>query len=317
MWKEKYKELMFSNDASKIDTVEGGKLKLEKLPVLYKYSGIDKYSLANLSNDTAWFRNAAGFNDPYDSALSIGNRAFYEFQHKDVLVNELSKIFQTNTEEISKIISEFPIEEGVEKLLEEHSPIGQSVDEFKGKFKKFIKETDELLERHSTNISGSYQECVYASCFSEDPLSMLMWSHYADNHKGMVLEYDFLNLDSSFHEETLWALHPVLYTKELVNLNNYLEHQDKIDVPILAAISKLDKWVYEKEWRMLFLSKSEEQGKIIKLIKPKSVILGARIEQMHKIMISLDAKKKGIPVKQIKLDSTKYQLSIVDFNEFD
>lgn len=314
MWKKKYEELMFSVDQSKKDPVEGEKLKLEKMPLLYKYTKIDAYSLANLSNGTAWFRNAAGFNDPYDSSLSIGNRTVYDAQHSAVLADELSKIFQSNPEEISETISTYPIDILGAKLLEEHSLVGQSVGVFRERFEKYIKETDELLEKHSVNIADLYQKGVYATCFSEEPMSMLMWSHYADNHKGMVLEYDFVNSGSKFKEEVIRVLYPVLYTKELLNLNDYLESQDEVDVPILAAISKLDTWSYEKEWRMLTLDKSDEEGKVIKIIKPKSIILGAHVEQMHKIMISLDAMKLGIPVQQIKLDGAKYNLSIVDFN---
>ena len=34
-------------------------------------------------------------------------------------------------------------------------------------------------------------------CFSEVYDSMLMWSHYADNHKGFLLAYDINDLKNS------------------------------------------------------------------------------------------------------------------------
>lgn len=101
MWKKKYEELMFPIDKSTKDTLEGEKLKLEEMPLLYKYTKIDEYSLANLTNDTAWFRNAVGFNDPYDSSLSVGNRTFYDTKFSVVLAEELSKVFQSSPDDLS------------------------------------------------------------------------------------------------------------------------------------------------------------------------------------------------------------------------
>lgn len=60
MWREKYKELMFSDDPSKINTDEGLELKISNIPSsLYKYRGINRNSLDNLQNVTAWFSGEA------------------------------------------------------------------------------------------------------------------------------------------------------------------------------------------------------------------------------------------------------------------
>lgn len=318
MWKEQYKEFMFSSDSTKINTTEGDKLKLERLPLLYKYCKIDKFSLANLTNNSAWFRKATDFNDPYDSALTIGSREFYDSQNKKQLIAILAEVFQVQAKKIDTIISGLSIKEGIEELLNKYSPVGQSVDSFRKAIQRFIEETDELLESYSKSISNQTQESVYATCFSESPISMLMWSHYADNHKGMVIEYDFLNCDTEIREDALWALHPVFYTNDLVNLNDYLNVQEEIYFPILAALNKSNEWSYEKEWRMIFLKNPSEPGINVSLIKPKSIILGSRVDKMHKIMLSIEAMKKDIPVKQIKLDTSSYNLSIVNFNnDFD
>ena len=146
-----------------------------------------------------------------------------------------------------------------------------------------------------------------------------MWSHYADNHQGMVLRYDFIKLDLYLdkHRDLLMGLNPVMYTDNLINLQEYKGFRDKVSVSTLAAISKSKEWSYEKEWRLIINKKSDERGLAVKVIKPSCIILGARISEIHKIMLSLEAKKKDIPIKQIKLDKTKYRLSIVDFNDFE
>jgi len=112
MWKEQYKELKFSSDSTKINTTEGDALKLGKLPLLYKYSKIDKFSLANLTTNTAWFRKATDFNDPCDSVLTIGSREFYDSQNKKQFIGVLAEIFQVQVEKIETIITGVSGKEG-------------------------------------------------------------------------------------------------------------------------------------------------------------------------------------------------------------
>ncbi|WP_430929638.1 DUF2971 domain-containing protein [Lysinibacillus capsici] len=59
----------------------------------------------------------------------------------------------------------------------------------------------------------------YASCFSEEPLSILMWSHYAENNKGICLEYNFSYLE--IHSYIIYDIHPVRYTDRIIDLTFY------------------------------------------------------------------------------------------------
>ena len=55
------------------------------------------------------------------------------------------------------------------------------------------------------------------TCLSETPSSILMWSHYAMNHTGFCVEYDFNNLSAENHY-ILEHLEKVNYTDQLPSL---------------------------------------------------------------------------------------------------
>lgn len=93
--------------------------------------------------------------------------------------------------------------------------------------------------------------------FTETRDNLLMWSHYADEHKGVVVEFDpnhefftltYLN-ECNSHEGRLCR---VLYRKErLAKVENYL-----MDM----FVHKSDEWSYEKEHRMvLTLAKANKK----------------------------------------------------------
>lgn len=318
MWKAKYKELMFSEQTTKESTLEALKLKLERLAnPLYKYCEINKYNLVNLERDEVWLSNAANFNDPYDSALTIGSRERHDNDNINILYEQFSEVFDMHVNDVERIMDGYQIEDGLRRLLESHPAFMDNPEVIAFVIEEYVKHADSMFDEYSSGISSLYQKRTFASCFSEDPDSMLMWSHYADNHQGMVLKYEFFNPDLKKYWDVFTGLNPVMYTEDLINLEEYKGVREKISISTLAAISKSKEWSYEKEWRLIIHKESNEQGLAVKVIRPSCIILGARVSQVHKIMLSLEAKKKGIPIKQIKLENAKYHLSVVDFNEFD
>ena len=146
-------------------------------------------------------------------------------------------------------------------------------------------------------------------CLCTDYKNRLMWSHYADSHKGFCIEYDY----SQINEETLKKLPmPIIYTSKrpLIPwkpvLDNTQENiQEACNEMMLGLLTKDDAWEYENEWRIL-INASENS----KLAMPKisCVYLGASIEKENKLKILNIAREKGIPVKQMKVDRGEYAL---------
>lgn len=77
--------------------------------------------------------------------------------------------------------------------------------------------------------------------FTEEKDNLLMWAHYAEEHRGMVIEFDTEH--SFFCSESNYKLLPVMYRKSRLNkLGNFLME---------PYFHKSNEWAYEKEHRLL------------------------------------------------------------------
>lgn len=95
------------------------------------------------------------------------------------------------------------------------------------------------------------------SCFSEINNNVLMWSHYADSHKGMVLEFD--TKLSPFDKAIPIKYKSHLSQDEYPNLFNddyYFPWYEFKGLP----------WQYEKEWRII------NHGLVSELEYPKNAL---------------------------------------------
>ncbi|EKF9154346.1 DUF2971 domain-containing protein [Vibrio cholerae] len=103
--------------------------------------------------------------------------------------------------------------------------------------------------------------------FTEDKENLLMWSHYADQHKGFVIEFDieheFFSKTYSNGIDFVGSINRVLYKKKrLESLNEYL---------IEPYFHKSDEWLYEKEHRLLVSLDAVDRKFIFKSNKEKFI----------------------------------------------
>lgn len=95
-----------------------------------------------------------------------------------------------------------------------------------------------------------------AGSLAESPYNRLMWSHYADNHRGLCIEYDFSAFDP-FSAGVIFA--PVIYSPKRPQvpeklLNDVATDQlDRQDYRFLTStlFTKDSVWQYESEWRIV------------------------------------------------------------------
>jgi len=80
-------------------------------------------------------------------------------------------------------------------------------------------------------------------CFCDDPQHLLMWSHYSDGHKGIVIGFDPSKLN-------LGPIDPVSYVPRRVELNPPFQISDH-DRMMAIITSKSDLWKYEREYRVV------------------------------------------------------------------
>lgn len=101
-----------------------------------------------------------------------------------------------------------------------------------------------LFENHYRDTFDGFKEYVKMACFSEKKDSILMWSHYAENHSGFCIEYD-TQKNSLFNELAL----PVIYMEERYDATECLLTQSK-NIAFNPIIYKDISWSYENEWRL-------------------------------------------------------------------
>ena len=100
------------------------------------------------------------------------------------------------------------------------------------------------------SLNGAYNKTGIVS-FSETKDNLLMWSHYADQHKGIVLCFDtshpFFAKDPS-RDKQLARVH---YRKDRMKaLPQSLRHGLYMADSTRIYFEKSDEWIYEKEYRL-------------------------------------------------------------------
>lgn len=128
--------------------------------------------------------------------------------------------------------------------------------------------------------AGMFRDLTKACSFSERNDSILMWSHYADNHKGFCVEYDLSTIPSTHQFRS--TLFPVIYSHNLYDstplIVDWIEQsRDGWNpfFPLLSFIHKAEDWSYEKEWRLLFVTSSPKPNHPWVAPAPSRVFLGA------------------------------------------
>jgi hypothetical protein len=119
-----------------------------------------------------------------------------------------------------------------------------------------------ISERHIVQIKKLVDEkltTIGVASFSKTKKNQLMWSHYADEHKGFCIGFhhdlSMLNNDvlGSF-EVKYKSKHPfeefIKRNEQLIESDDYLE---KISHRLLESslTTKYTNWQYEKEWRII------------------------------------------------------------------
>lgn len=152
-------------------------------------------------------------------------------------------------------------------------------DPFEGLFSASIRIPPEervkyLLLRlpDSLRVTKSVSDLPYDSkdrvricSLSSSPSDILLWSHYADGHKGMAIEFDASGLEATIHR--------VEYVDELPLYSHTLLG---MPTPQELLTHKTRHWEYEHEYRVICEERFlEVKGRI------RRVLLGSRISDLH------------------------------------
>lgn len=238
-----------------------------------------------LLNQELWFSQYSDFNDPFEfqlaGHLNLTDSEILEYYH---LIKKL------NGTKIDTII------EG-------------NLDAFIWSYKKDTQEfTDSYLAPFVKRLS-KFGIC----CFSEVSDNILMWSHYSDSHKGVVVEFDKVLLDQSIYEmnsdSEMSVIDNVNYSVEFPLVTISSDLQKTADSIRSVTFSKSIDWSYEKEVRLV-TGKTGNNKFDIQAIK--SITIGAKMKkenvmEIQKILNTIDPKGK-IKIYFMEIEKRNYKL---------
>lgn len=265
--------------------------------VFYKYRPANKFTIALLEKQEIKFSFAEEYNDPFDSKLIIKT-------NNDVDIDS-----------ILRQLEETPIDKD-EKLVLREKIISDN-------FKNQLVEASRIAARRT----------VMSACFAGKSDDLVLWSHYANSHKGVCVglrdcsstdihkmkfniegccPYPDGSFDGSFLDG-IFPVYKVNYSDSgIVEWNSFV---DNFKIYMDAHRTKARCWEYEDEYRLIVPAKAFK-SKIL-CFDPRylvEVYLGCCIEPSFrtKVLQVLKANylSKGIDVKVFEMVRSMEQFAL-------
>jgi len=195
-------------------------------------------------------------------------------------------------------------------LLVRFTPAQYQNDPFEGEIdetlhRQFNRELNKQ-ERYVTlmNEYSRFWREVGIFSLSSNPDSLLMWAHYADSHRGILIELDSEKLESHFSNKNkstyseFGKIHKIKYSKTRPGpegVNGLLLPNKQIP---LSFLQKSIEWEYENEYRIFMETKDCDESK-----GDKSEINMFRIpeDSIKRIIIGTGISDGNI-IRKIKVD---------------
>ena len=188
---------------------------------LYKYRSLSSTTLTNLANNELFFASSDSFNDPFDCRA----RKEYEFENDNDFIEKWS-VLEASQQNIS---------------IEEAKVFVEEINSDLERKEEYLKEKSSLFQKQ---VLQSFGVCSF-SCVNDD---ILMWSHYADSHRGICLEF---NREPG---NILEHARPIDYpdSDDFPYIDYWLGPTDEqIDELVKVILTKSKHWKYENEWRVI------------------------------------------------------------------
>lgn len=290
---------------------------------LFRYRKIEgkqgEKNIAALKGNRLYFSTPQYFNDPYDNLMYINIKQMIE----DMRVNWSLYM------------------DGYLKGLKKRDFLMGSFGEFlwnSDKKDDLTNKYEECVNKAITNLKENVKKNLKIICFSQNVYSLLMWSHYAENHRGFALAYDKEIIKSAnrynksgmeVSEKTIVS--PVKYENERIDMTNYIHKYlnkyifpGELDVTMIPelpqkvlrefVLTKSLEWGYEQEVRVIprTIDISKECPLNYIECKPKAIILGSCCNDTDKQRLIKIAHEKKMHIFQAYIEDKVnwYKLNI-------
>jgi hypothetical protein len=214
--------------------------------LIYRYYSFKGHNIQSLVDGTIYFSSPDKFNDPFDCSLDIS----------DDYGDDRDGFRQAMT-------------------LLESDQATSAINAFEND--RQIKEA--YFHGLSKTISEDQIAKYGVACFASSNTISLMWSHYADKHKGFCVGFTWPDRDSE-----LMAVSPVNYASNaFVRLSSVykVHNQQPKDYVMERFFVKDENWRYEEEIRLVS-HQYVNQSIVVKGMTPKTICFGLNTPKLEK-----------------------------------
>lgn len=196
---------------------------------LYKYREFSVSHIQAITNNELWFSVGSTFNDPFDSQPPMAlysTESLFESMRRNTKFDEMNDIV-----------------------------LRAWADAVLNTSKRSVTNVWDAIEKSIVSWSAS----SFIHCLSRTNESILMWSHYANFHKGFCIRYKLdrliLNLDLLTHDfvkcdDESKDILRMLKLETLKNLDAVYDQRAK-EIVISILMQKAKGWEYEQEYRLI------------------------------------------------------------------
>jgi len=249
---------------------------------VYKYLPFSDGSKCILTDGTMKFSHHSEFNDPFDCKTVYNIEKSMEFvKSRPDLFKEAGR--QLKLSPAQRVSRRKQMEHGIRRSLEN------------GEF--------------HNGVIGEVGIC----CLTKKPDNILMWSHYAENHKGFVVEFTIdhnsENMNMGNVEEKLYGW-DVEYTESMPVIT--AGERDFNAVKDVFLMKSPD-WAYEAEYRVLAMHKGSGihkfDQKLISRVIAGVNMLEENFDELKNLVNQLnDTNGTDIEVVRAKMSKTEYRI---------
>ncbi|MFC4270173.1 DUF2971 domain-containing protein [Sneathiella chungangensis] len=207
-----------------------------------------------LENRTLRWTTPINLNDPFDLQFGLKVKVDF-FKLKKICREKLWEIYKQDKTENSinmiggmvKTIKSIPIDLNKEEFIE---IIDAGIET------AYNTIYERLPEFNAGLIEGLSNSKIL--CMTIKPNNKLMWAHYADNHRGVVLRFRSVPAFDSAYGSAM----PMNYVDEIPELMDLdymadfvcgfrtFDHDERMKIMDKVVYTKSSEWRYEDEWRM-------------------------------------------------------------------
>lgn len=263
----------------------------------FKYRSLTKRTLESLFENYLWVADISTLNDPFECSIQFDNdeclRLYFSSEkfkvsHTAITGHKLSK------EDIHLLTtSHTPHEEFIKICKQNNIPYSltseQQLQKVQSRWAEIINETSKNLRICSFSLVKN---------------SLLLWSHYSNEHTGICIEYEFLENDLIRP-----FLQPIIYRDRVHKLGIFEEYT--MMQMIASSLIKSSDWEYEQEWRLTIFKQKDIFPHKIPAPKPKAIYLGTRFDLNNnelKTELTKYADQNKIPLIRMKKHPNEFKL---------